>query len=126
MLSSKKTDCKKPDLPDIKRKIVSTNKKIETLASSLALSKDSVAAKYIISEIEKLDFELDNLRRQELDAAALMRESRNQEKMAQARINDIRNLIENFDNFTAAERNDIVKTVVSECIWDGETLSLRL
>ncbi len=122
----KKTDCKKPDLPDIKRKIVSTNKKIETLASSLALSKDSVAAKYIISEIEKLDFELDNLRRQELDAAALMRESRNQEKMAQARINDIRNLIENFDNFTAAERNDIVKTVVSECIWDGETLSLRL
>lgn len=73
-----------------------------------------------------MDFELDNLRRQELDAAALMRESRNQEKMAQARINDIRNLIENFDNFTAAERNDIVKTVVSECIWDGETLSLRL
>lgn len=122
----KKSNVKKLDLTDIKKQITSTSKKIETLASSLALSKDSVAAKYIIAEMEKLDSQLDQLHHRELDAAALIRESRNYEKRAQEKVNDIKNLIENFDRFTAAERNDIIKAVVSECIWDGETLSLRL
>ncbi len=123
---AKRPDIKKPDLANIKKQIASTNKKIETLASSLALSKDSVAAKYIIAEMEKLDSQLEQLRHQELNAAALIRESRNEEKRTQERINDIKNLVENFDRFTTAERNEIVKAVVSECVWDGETLFLRL
>lgn len=122
----KKTEYKKPDLADIKRQILHTNKKIETLASSLALSQDSTAAKYIIAEMEKLDAELGNLHHRELDAHALIRESRNREAKAQERVTDIRNLVENFECFTAAERNEIVKAVVTECVWDGETLFLRL
>lgn len=122
----KKSEYKQPDITDVRKQITATNKKLETLASSLALSRDSSAAKYIIAEMEKLDIELTELHKRELDADALMRESRNYEKRAQERIVDIKNLIENFENFTASERNEIVKSVVSECVWDGETLSLRL
>lgn len=121
-----KTDYKKPDLTDIKKQISITSRKIETLTSSLALSQDSAAAKYIISEIEKLDADLDKLRRLELDAAAAEREALGKEKQMHERVNDIRNLVENFDRFTAAERNEIVKAVVTECVWDGKTLFLRL
>lgn len=122
----KKSEYKKPDITDVKKQITTTNRKLETLTSSLALSRDSSAAKYIIAEMEKLDIELTELHKRELDADALMRESRNQEKRAQERIVDIKNLVGNFENFTASERNEIVKSVVSECVWDGETLSLRL
>lgn len=121
-----KPDYKKPDLADIKRQISSASRKIETLTSSLALSQDSVAAKYIIAEIEKLDAELGKLHHLELDATAAERESRNKEKQMHERVNDIKNLVENFDRFTAAERNEIVKAVVTECVWDGETLFVRL
>lgn len=122
----KKNNYKMPDLTNIKKQISGIEKKIETLASSLSLSQNSPAAKYIIAEMERLDADLCGLRRQELNAVALIRESHDLEVKARDRVKDIRDLVENFERFTASERNEIVQSVVSECVWDGETLSLRL
>lgn len=122
----KKSSRKKPDLANIQKQISGIERKIETLASSLSLSQNSPAAKYIIAEMEKLDADLYEFRRQELNASALIRESHNLESRARDRIKDIRELVENFERFTASERNEIVRSVISECAWDGETLSLCL
>lgn len=117
---------KTEDISSVKKQIVNTEKKIGRLASSLSLSKDSTAAKYIIAEMEKLDEELQKLHHRELNLAAINRERCNREKKSQELVKDIQKLVENFDQFTPSERNEIIRSVVSECVWDGETLTLRL
>lgn len=116
----------KVDVEKIKKQISSVEKKLERLASSLALSSESTAARYIIAEIEKLDNELRDLKMQELNATALERELQKNEKKSRERATEICKLVQNFESFNSKERNEIVKAVVSECIWDGETLFLRL
>ncbi len=117
---------KAEDISAIKKQIMSTEKKIERLASSLALSKNSTAAKYIIAEMEKLDEGLQELHHRELNAAALNREMYNQKKKSQERAQEIQRLVENFELFTPSERNEIVRSVISECVWDGEILTLQI
>lgn len=119
-------ELKTEDMSALKKQITSTENKISRLASSLSMSKNSTAAKYIITEMEKLDAELQDLRRRELNVVAINRENHNREITSRERAKDIRKLVENFDCFTPAERNEIVRSVVSECIWDGETITLRL
>lgn len=114
------------DISSLKKQMKSIENKIGHLASSLSMSKNSTAAKYIITEMEKLDAELQDLHRRELNAAAINRENHNQKTKSQEHMKDIKELVENFDRFTPAERNEIVRAVVSECIWDGETITLRL
>ena len=117
---------KKIDIEKIRKKTAATKGKIERLTSSLALSSESTAAQYIITEIEKLDKELQNLKMEELTAGALEREAKNNMKKSQEQIAEICKLAQNFDSFNSIERNEIAKAVISECVWDGETLSLCL
>ncbi|MCM1239997.1 MAG: recombinase family protein [Lachnospiraceae bacterium] len=117
---------KAEDIFALKKLIGNAEKKIERLASSLALSQNSAAAKYIITEMEKLDAELQDLHHRELNIAAIDKEKHEREKNFQKRVEEIQELVERFDQFTASERNEIVRAVVSECIWDGQTLTLRI
>ena len=47
-------------------------------------------------------------------------------KSAQEKRTEIVKLIDDFDQFTAAEKNEIAKSVLKSCTWDGETLKLVL
>lgn len=123
--ASEKTE-KIVDTKKIEKHISATEKKIDRLASSLALSPNSSAAKYIIAEMERLDRELQEYHKEILNASALERESKKKSKRTLERVEEIQALVQNFDHFSSKERNEIVKTVVTECIWDGEILSLRL
>lgn len=116
----------KPNLDAISQKISSCEKKIKQLASSLALNENSAAAKYIIEEIENLDIELQLLKKDYSAASIFINQQKLYAKSIEKRVQDISNLIQNFDTFTSVERNEIAKNIITSCVWDGETLSLIL
>jgi len=100
--------------------------KIDKLASILSSSADSTAAKYIVNQIEKLDIEYNNLRKKSLSLSAEKRRAEAAVKSAMEKREDIVRLLEHFDDFTSAEKNEIARSVLKECVWDGETLFVTL
>ncbi len=100
--------------------------KIEKLTGTLATNAGSAAAKYIVSEIEKLDIEYNSLRKKLLSASANERRAATHLKSAMEKRDEIIRLLDNFEEFSAEERNEIAKEVLSECVWDGETLFITL
>lgn len=100
--------------------------KLERLASTLALNSESTATKYIIAEIERLDLELKECKKQLLLSAAEERRTNSDRKSLATKRQEIHALLENFDDFSMKEQNEIARTVLKECVWDGETLKIVL
>jgi len=119
--SKKSADSKK-----LQSKISATEEKIGRLAASLALAENSTASKYIISEMENLDSELRELKQKKAAAEADRRKEISEEKNNSEKVKKIFSFIKGIDNFTAEERNEIVRSLVKECRWDGETLFILL
>ena len=114
------------DVLSITRKISSQTAKIDRLAASLADAENSSARRYIVAEIERQDLNLDALKRELELAKAEKRKADAEGKSLEAKAQEIGNLVRGFDSLSAADRNGIVREVVKECTWDGETLFLRL
>lgn len=110
----------------IRSQMESCQEKISRLTATLSTASESTAAKYIVNEIERLDVEYNSLRSQLLSASAEERRAAAQLKNAMESREEIVRLLENFDNFTAEERNEIARSVIRECTWDGETLFISL
>ncbi len=115
-----------PDTKQTASRVAACEAKIERLTASLALAEKSTAAKYIIAEMERLDLELQALKREHNFALSASRIHEAGVKTADAKAVEISKLIEGLDGFTAAERNEIVREVVKECTWDGKSLTLIL
>ena len=115
-----------PDPKTISSKISSCEMKIGRLASSLALAENSTASKYIVAEIERLDLELQALKREYNMAIAANRKQAAAIKTAESKAEDITKLIRGLDGFSAKEKNEILRTIIKECTWDGEKLSITL
>lgn len=98
----------KTDAASINKKIASCETKIRRLAGSLAINEDSSASKYIIAEIEHLDKELAELKRELLNATYQQQQNSLAIRSATERAEEIGNLIRSFDSFTSIERNEIV------------------
>lgn len=112
------------DQRSLNKNILSCESKIQRLTASLALNDESTASKYIIKEIERLDQELQSLRTKQIELSIQNRQKQMNLKTCKERADEIGHLIRNFDSFTATERNEIVRNVISECTWDGDTLSI--
>ena len=110
----------------LRKNIKKTEEKIERLTGTLATSAQSSAAKYIVAEIEKLDIELQVLKREEAKLSQEKRRNAQALKSAQDKHSEICDLLANFDNFTTEEKNEIAKRVIREASWDGETLFIML
>lgn len=115
-----------PDAAALNQKAAALERRIEKLAASLSLADGSSAARYIISEMEKLDGELTSLRQQIAAAQAADREQKASAASEKAKAAKIRELISGLDGFSDRERNEIVRSVVKSCTWDGETLFILL
>ena len=81
---------------------------------------------YIVGQIEKLDLEQGTLRNQLTRANAGERRAAQEIRSAEDKEKDISDFIRNFDNFTAAEKNEIARKVIRSATWDGETLKILL
>ena len=112
------------DTSTLSQRISATEAKIRRLASSLALHDDSSASKYIIEEMERLDAELAALKQERLAVSSWERQARIENKTLEEKASEISVLLRDFDSFTAFERNEIARNVISQCIWDGEELFL--
>ncbi len=100
--------------------------KIDRLAESIAGMEESTAAKYIIAKIEKEDLNLAAINR-ELELAKMDRNrQQSRKKTMEQRVQEIAKLVRGLDGLSSFERNEIVRDVVQECTWDGDTLNLRL
>lgn len=115
-----------PDLKSISTKISSCEKKIGRLAASLAMASESSASKYIIAEMERLDAELSALKKEAAMAEVESRKHAKFERDADADAREIAKFIHGLDGFDDKERNEIVRSVVKECVWDGSELFLTL
>ena len=114
------------DTSSLERKIAAQNAKIERLAASLAVAENSSAQKYIVAEIERQDLNLDALKR-ELELAKVERRRADvQERTLEQKTKEIGNLVRAFDELSSKDRNAVVREVVKECTWDGETLFFKL
>lgn len=114
------------DLRGLESKASRINAKIERLTETLAEAEGSTATKYILSQIEKEDLNLEAIKREIEIARADAKKERRVEKTAEAKAAEIARLIQGLDNFSATDRNAIVREVVQECRWDGTELFLRL
>ena len=114
------------DPKKIQAKINAVEAKIGRLASSLALAEKSSAAKYIIAEMEKLEEDRRALQSEKHAAESHKRGSFKRDQEMASKVKEIHQLMKGLDGFSAEERNEIIRNVVRECTWDGESLSILL
>ena len=100
--------------------------KIQRLTASLAAADGSTASKYIIAEIERMDLELQALKREHHLATAESQRRSLCVKSTKEKAQEIVQFIQHLESFNATERNAIVKDIVEECIWDGKELYVKL
>lgn len=114
------------DVKSITAKITACEAKIGRLAASLALSEGSTAGKYIIAEMERMDADLQALKRERNLAIAEDRKNLNIVETAEQKAEEISKLMHGLDGFTAFEKNAIVRNILKKCVWDGTELSITL
>lgn len=114
------------DVKSIAAKIASCESKIGRLAANLALSEGSTAGKYIIAEMERIDADLQTLKRERNIAMAEDRKRHNIEGKAEQKAAEITKLMHGLDGFTAEEKNSIIREIIVECTWNGSELFLIL
>lgn len=115
-----------PDIKQISSKISICEGKIQRLTASLAAADGSTASKYIIAEIERMDLELQALKREHHLATAESQRRSLCVKSTKEKAQEIVQFIQHLESFNATERNAIVKDIVEECIWDGKELYVKL
>lgn len=117
------------DVPDVKQtaaRVASCEAKIGRLAASLAIATDSPAQKYIVAEMERLDLELQALKREHSLALASDRKRSSERQDAASKAAEISRMMADLDSFSAAEKNAIVRDVIKSCVWDGTSLFITL
>lgn len=111
---------------DYNAKISSLSAQIGRLTRSLADAGESSASKYIVAEIERIDANIEALKREQDIQEANKRKSTRDRKTAEQKAEELREMVQDLSGLTADEKNAVVREVVEEMTWDGETLFLRL
>ncbi len=111
---------------DLQRKIASLNSKIENLTSALSSNNSSSAAKYVIAEIEKLDNSLISLNFELMELEEVERKRNSFETDKEAKYKLICEIVKCLDTATYDDINTLIKNVFKECVYDGESLKIRL
>jgi site-specific DNA recombinase len=110
----------------IKREISNVERKIENLTAALQESEGSSAAKYIISEIEKLDKQIASLN-YELRELEFQEEKRREKKEnVNVIYSKICTYLKKFDKLPYAAKVKYLQEIIKECVWDGNTLEITI
>lgn len=114
------------DPKKLQRKIAKIEEKIGRLASTLATAEGSTASKYIIKEMESLDSQMRELQHKKAEIDLENRKNTKNLHISEEKTKKIGILMHGLDDFTPDERNEIVRSVVKKCTWDGKTLFIML
>lgn len=112
------------DLPAALLHIEDLEKKIENLTGTLQEYTDSSAAKYIILQINALDEKIQQtenaVNRYKMRKSAARAEESNIDYIYK----ELCSLLDNFDELSYEEKNETIKKIVKECVFDGEELKI--
>ena len=114
------------DIKTITDKIKHNESSIENLVKQLSLNTESVAAKFIISEIENLTKELDILKNSlnELSDAKIYID--NESINIDLSIMSLQNFKDNFDKSNLVDKRFLLSTIIDNIVWDGDTGEIKL
>lgn len=105
---------------------ININKKdIEKLTEKLIYTENSVASKYIVSKIEKLDEEIKELNDKTISLKRKQNESKLQQVNKQVFKDNVKYLKNNLHNLNTEELKRIIRNCISVIYWDGEILKAK-
>lgn len=111
---------------DVQRDIDNLEAKITNLTVTLASNSASTAAKYIISEIEKLDKQIAGLKYELMEIESNDRKRIKAHNDTENKYNAICHIVDSLDTADYSELNGLIKNLFKECIWDGVSLHIKL
>lgn len=97
---------------------------IHNLTNALMENSGSSASSYIIAQIEKLDREKQILEKKLNAAEQSNREAATAADTKESIYNNICTLLDNFDEMTYTEKNELLKSTVTSCILDENGLHI--
>ena len=109
---------------DIEKEIFNINKKIKNLTASLSIS--PTASKYIVEEIEQLDSKLNTLQIELLKHKQNKALENINNKSAETTYSQICNLVNHLEDLDYDEIQYMLRSILKECTWDGETLHIKI
>lgn len=111
---------------DVQRDIDRLELKITNLTSALGSNSTSTAAKYIVSEIENVDKQITGLKYELLEIESNDRKRAKVSKDTEDKYKMVCYIVNNLETSDYDELNGLIKDLFKECIWDGESLKVKL
>lgn len=110
----------------VQKDIKILNTKVKNLTETLGANSNSTAAKYIVSEIEKIDKQIASLKFElmEIDNNTL-KLSKLQDD-TEDKYEAVCHIVNSLETADYEELNELVKSLLKECIWDGKSLKVKL
>lgn len=111
---------------DVQKDIEAIGLKINNLTAALGSNANSTAAKYLIVEIEKLDKQLTELKYELLEVEQAERKRTKAHEETEDKYKMVCYIVEHLETADYDELNGLIKDLIKECIWDGESLKVQL
>lgn len=111
---------------DVQKDIDRLELKISNLTSALGSNSSSTAAKYIISEMEKIDKQIAGLKYELMEIESNNRKRAKSQKNTEEKYKMVCHIIDNLENMDYDELNGLIKSLIKECVWDGVSLKIKL
>ncbi len=110
----------------IQNEIKTLERKIVNLTTSLQENMNSAAAKYIITEIERLDKQIIGLNYELREAALHQKEVIKKTESIEDIYSKICLYLSKFDSLDYSEKTSFLQDILKECVWDGQNLFITL
>lgn len=112
------------DISLLKKEIKATEHALNNLTTQLQKNVKSTAAKYIINQIETLDNELNSLNIKLISQTQKKNYENSEQEDRNKILQNITFLLDNFDDLTYKEKNDVIKRTVKKCVLNGTNLEI--
>lgn len=110
---------------DIQKTIKKNNEAIEKLTEKLIETENSVASKYVISKIEKLDAENKDLQKQLRQLTSQKNENSIRKINYEILIDEMKYAKQNIDKLDHEQQKKLLRSVIEVIYWDGEDLEIK-
>ena len=111
---------------DVRRDINNLESKMNNLTSALGSNSSSTAAKYIISEMEKIDKQIAGLKYELMEIESNDRKRAKSHKDTEDKYKMVCHIVDSLETADYDELNGLIKNLFKECIWNGTSLQIKL
>ena len=124
--SKRDTEKARDAIRTIDKKLDAIGRKLQNLSSALAEAGESSARRYIIDELGMLDAEQCRLQEEKAGLKTEMEEAEAQDATMEEDKLTVENLVSHYEEMDAWTKNEVMRELIKECTWDGETLYMKM